>query len=468
MKITKFITAILLAAVTLLPFTTKAAARIPVYRVDDALLFFDKASGEITGFAGEPEQLSVPAYIGGYKVNSIGTGAFADCRSLKKVAVAEGITSIGERAFYQCQALTEAVIPASVSSIGDSAFRACSALSDITFNGPVDRIEVNAFDGTLWRLSGDYVIAGQTLLLKYNGQDENPQIPYGVKTIAPKAFAYNTVIKSVTLPQGVTEIGDNAFVHCYSLESISFPDTLTTVGLGAFDDTIWLRSREEEFVCVNGILVAYNGQGGCVNVPPGVTSISSGAFMSNERITAVSLPEGLASIGEAAFADTNSLLTVVIPDSVVWIDDYAFAGSQNVTLFGSSGSYAEYYSKINSVTFSLPISVDVNSEGVYFDVWPVIIGSSAYVPMRAVMEKLGLSVYWNDARREVTVTDGEKTVVSQVGSSFVTVDGERLETEAAPVMMRDRVLLPVRFFAEIFGFDVSWNDENRSVEIKGN
>lgn len=464
----KRILPIILAALLLLPSSGFAAARIPVYRVDGALLFFDKNTGEITGFAGEPDWLNIPAYISGYKVNSIGAGAFSDCKTLKKITIDQGISSIGAKAFYQCQNLLEAVIPNTVTSIGDSAFRECSSLSKVSFGGAIDTIALNAFDGTPWRVGGqEFVIAGQTLLLKYAGTAENVVIPDGVKTIAPNAFSYNTTIKFVTIPYGVTEIGDNAFVHCYSLENISFPSTVSSVGLGAFDDTIWLRRQSEEFISINGILIAYNGTGGCVSVPGGITSVANGVFMSNEKIYAVYLPDGLKSIHEAAFGGNSNLSAVVIPESVEYIDDYAFTGSKNVVMFAAHGSYTEYYAMINSVAFSAPIAVDVNGAGQYFDVSPIIINGTSYVPMRAVMEALGLSVSWNDVRHEAAVSDGKTTVTVEIGSDFAQVDGKTVEMEISPVMMGGRVMLPVRFFAELFGFDVQWDNVSRTVKING-
>lgn len=466
MKILRF-TALLLAVAVLFSVSASAASRIPVYRVDDALLFFDKSTGEITGFAGEPGWLTIPEYIAGYKVTAIGRSAFSDCRSLRKVVISEGITSIGEKAFYNCQGLMAAVIPASVSSVGDSAFRGCSALSDITFNGAIEKVATNAFDGTIWRTGNgeDFVIAGKTLLLHYGGSDENVTVPQGVTHIAANAFAYNTTLKSVVLPEGVKEIGDNAFVHCYSLADISFPSTIAFVGVGAFDDTIWLRSRTEEFVSINGVLVAYNGNDGYVSVPDGITSIGSGVFMSNEKIFAVSLPDSLRTINEAAFGSSSSISAVIIPDGVEWIDDYAFTGSESVTLFGSENSYAQYYAQLNGLNFSKPIGVDIDGSEVSFDVSPVIICGSAYVPMRAVLERMGLSVQWNAAGREVIVSDSETIITAYVESTEITVNGEARSIAAPPIMLRGRVLLPVRDFAEIFGFNVGWDNTARRVVI---
>lgn len=461
----KKILCLILVCIFAFPAAALAAARIPVYRVDDALLFFDKSTGEITGFAGEPAWLTIPAYIGGYKVNSIGERAFMGCNTLKKVTIDQGVSSIGAQAFYKCTNLYEAYIPGSVSSLGDSAFGECTSLRVVNFGGEIGTIALNAFDSTPWSSTGEFVIAGKTLLLKYCGGSENVVIPSGVRTIAPNAFAYNSNIKSVVIPEGVTQIGDNAFVHCYSLADISFPKTVSSIGLGAFDDTIWLRSKTEEFVSINGILIAYNGNGGCVSVPSGITSVADGVFMANEKIYAVYLPEGIKSIKEAAFGGNSRLEAVVVPNSVEYIDDYAFTGSKNVVLFASKGSYTEYYAMINSISFSAPIAVDVNGQGIYLDVAPVIIGGWAYIPMRAVMEAVGLNVKWNPSAKEATVYADNTAVSVTIGSKTAVVNGQEVQTEHEPIMLGERVLIPIKYFGEIFGFDVWWDGEARAVKI---
>lgn len=458
---------ILISVLLAFPAGAFAADKIPVYRVDDALLFFNKSTGEITGFAGDPSRLTIPAYISGSKVTSIGRGAFADCQSLRRIVIEDGLTAIGERAFYGCRGLLEVQLPSSVSSLGASAFGGCSSLGSITFNGPVENIAMDAFDGTLWLSSSDedFLIAGKTLLLRYSGSATDVFVPAGVTKIAPYAFAQNTYIKRVALPEGLCEIGDNAFVHCYRLENIDFPKSLSFVGLGAFDDTIWLRSRTEEFVLVNGLLIGYNGNERSVSIPEGVTAIGSGAFMSDDRIRAVSLPETVCTVNEGAFGSSRSLSAVIIPDSVSFIDDYAFTGSPFVTLYGSAGSYAENYAERNGLNFSTPIIVDVDGQGLFFDAPPVIIDGSAYVPMRAVLEQMGLSVYWNPSAREAIVSSESTLVTASVGSRVVTVNGEERFINDSPIFLCERVMLPVRAFAELFGFDVSWDNQLRRVII---
>ena len=432
-----------LIVMLLLSSGAMAAARIPVYRVGSAFLFFEKSTGEINGFAGEPQSLAIPSTIAGYKVTSIGDNAFQGCVSLRSVE-----------------------IPDTVNHIGSGAFRGCTDLTQVTFLGTVENVPLNAFENTPWAqgTGEEFVIAGRTLLLKYNGYANEIAVPDGVQVIAHDAFAQNIYLQRVTLPEGLIEIGDNAFMHCENLRELNFPSTLSYVGIGAFDGTLWLRSQGGEFVHANNILVAYNGEGGSVTVPEGITSLGSGAFMSNDKIVVVSLPKTIKTINEAAFGESKSLKTVIIPSSVEWIDEYAFSGSESVVIFGDPGSYSEYYARISGLAFSSPINIKVNGNIVYYDVPSIVIGENTYAPMRATLEALGLRVDWDDGT--VLAENSEVSLTARVGSTDVEVDGVE-ETISAPLIIIDgRVMLPVRDFARLIGAEVKWDGETRTVMLE--
>ena len=89
-------------------------------------------------------------------------------------------------------------------------------------------------------------------------------------------------------------------------------------------------SNINDFVIENGVLKKYQGQGGDVAIPEGVTSIGASAFSGCSSLTSVVIPEGVKSIGEEAFFDCSSLASVVIPEGMTTIDDWAFAWCQSL------------------------------------------------------------------------------------------------------------------------------------------
>lgn len=84
--------------------------------------------------------------------------------------------------------------------------------------------------------------------------------------------------------------------------------------------------EKRDFIIRDGILVGYQGPGGDVAVPDGVTRIGPRAFRGCIGLTGVSIPEGVTDIGWSAFMDCTGLERAVIPEGVLEIRAYAFDG----------------------------------------------------------------------------------------------------------------------------------------------
>lgn len=91
-----------------------------------------------------------------------------------------------------------------------------------------------------------------------------------------------------------------------------------------------------------------------VTIPDGVKKIGISAFADCNNLTAVTIPSSVKSIGDFAFYRCPNLSVAVVPDSVAQIGVNAFGwnGSlTNLTMYGSLGSYAEYYAEEYAIPF---------------------------------------------------------------------------------------------------------------------
>ncbi len=446
-----------------------AAPRIPVYKVGNVYYFLDKASGTITGFAGEPKDIVIPTSLGGYKVLSIGSRAFAESSTLSTVSIPEGINLISAEAFASCPNLKSVEIGSSVSYIGSRAFANCQNLTNVIFKGFLENeaIASDAFYNTamLSNSSQEFVTFGGTILLKYNGSAEVVSVPNGVKEIASNAFAYNSTVKEVILPDTVEKIDDNAFVHCYSLEKINIPSTVSHIGAGAFDDTIWMYNQASDFVVVNGILISYKGTDRHVEIPDGITAIGSGAFMANDNLLSAHLPSSVLYIDSMAFGGCSSVRLINIPSSVEWVDEYAFAGCINLTLHGSLDSYSQKYAEYMEMPFSTEVYVSYNGKKVYFDnAVPIIYYERTYLPLRTLMELMGFSVSWDSATGNVTCIKADRTVVITPDGQ-ISVNGVISPTVAPPININGSNLVSARVIAEAVNVQVGWDEKTRTVVL---
>lgn len=111
------------------------------------------------------------------------------------------------------------------------------------------------------------------------------------------------------------------------------------------------------------------------------------------------------------------------------------------------------------------ISVFVNGARVSFPVAPVTRNDTTLVGFRAILEALGATVTWDDAAQTATAEKDGTVVTMTIGSTTATVNGESVEMLAAPELVDDSTLIPVRFISENLGMTVEWNEELKQINI---
>ena len=103
------------------------------------------------------------------------------------------------------------------------------------------------------------------------------------------------------------------------------------------------------------------------------------------------------------------------------------------------------------------------------DARPVIDHGRTMVPLRAVMEGMGAEVGYGHASRTVTVTGEAASFTHVVGTKTITLsDGAVVEMDVASYTDHNRTMVPVRFFSQVLGYDVSWarwDDTTQLVQV---
>lgn len=116
-------------------------------------------------------------------------------------------------------------------------------------------------------------------------------------------------------------------------------------------------------------------------------------------------------------------------------------------------------------TFAQNIEITLNGTKIDTDVAPLIVQNRTFVPIRFISEELGYKVFWNDAKRQVTIT-GDKNIQVKIGKKIMKVDGENVLLEVSPQIIENRTMVPLRAISEAFGIFVDWDPDTRTVILE--
>lgn len=111
------------------------------------------------------------------------------------------------------------------------------------------------------------------------------------------------------------------------------------------------------------------------------------------------------------------------------------------------------------------IKVTIDGTAQSFEQPPVIIEGSTLVPLRAIFEKLGATIDWNEKEQSVTAKKGTTMVYLKIGDKNVTVGGSAKTLEVPAQIVNGHTMVPVRFIGEALGAEVKWEPSSQTVII---
>jgi hypothetical protein len=174
---------------------------------------------------------------------------------------------------------------------------------------------------------------------------------------------------------------------------------------------------------------------------------------------------------EQSFAVLNSYGAEVIPASlkIKYISPFN-EGSALLLAFGDKGTAVGLVKKPANATeikSGKLIRVFIDGKQLDFtDTDPIIENSRTLVPMRAIFERLGAEVKWDETSKTVSGTKDGTTVTLKIGEGKGHINGKAVDLEAPAKLQNARTLVPVRFIAESFHAEVTWDNAARAVQIK--
>ncbi|MGX8850249.1 leucine-rich repeat protein [Amedibacillus sp. YH-ame10] len=295
----------------------------------------DDNNVKITNYNGADKNVVIPSEIDGKKVTKIGYGAFAECKSIETLVIADTIRTIDAYAFSQCNSIQSIVIPDNVVSIGKYAFAGNSRLKSIRLPKNIRSLSYGTFFDCMSLTEVVLPEGMETIGSVAFGNCKSLttiQLPSTLVSLDSNAFSDCVMLASIELPEGLTTIGSGAFSGCLSLSSVQLPSTLLSISQSAFKDCIVLQTID---LPENLIAIGYGAFTGCtslvdIKIPPKVTEISDATFSGCSSLTSIYIADTINSIGGYAFSGCISLEEVYISDSVESIGMQAFSYCRNL------------------------------------------------------------------------------------------------------------------------------------------
>lgn len=274
-------------------------------------------------------------------VVSIGIKAFSPFWGVSHQSALTGVTfspmlqTIGVGAFQNCKAIRTINLPNTVTSIGADAFSDCTALYDIsslsgtqitkiegsTFNSDTSLVKVSI--PTTCREIGQYAFKGCTNIRTFDFKN--------VTTFDTLAFADCSSLSSVTLANGTNTIPSSCFSRCSGIKSLSLPNSIITISESAF------------YGCSNLT--------GHITLPSSLVTLGNSAFY-NTNFSSVTLPSNLATIGSDVFDNVHmdyAECLATIPPNLKSATAFGSYNSSKLTypIYVPDEAYEEYCQSTN-------------------------------------------------------------------------------------------------------------------------
>lgn len=123
--------------------------------------------------------------------------------------------------------------------------------------------------------------------------------------------------------------------------------------------------------------------------------------------------------------------------------------------------------KNNKNVTVLPVeNIIVKGVNVKFDTPPVIKSGRTLIPVKALTEAFGADVKWIGAEKKVIITKGDVQIVLTLDSNKIYVNGVEAKIDVPACSINGRTVVPLKFIVEQLGLTVNWHKDTKDIEIE--
>ncbi len=119
-----------------------------------------------------------------------------------------------------------------------------------------------------------------------------------------------------------------------------------------------------------------------------------------------------------------------------------------------------------TVAVSTPATMSVDGQRIVADVAPVTTVAQAYLPIRAISEATGGTTTFDEPSRTITVRRGSDTLTLKLGERAATLNGRHVMLAHAPFTVRGRAMVPSSVIADAFGSSVRYDARQAKVDVR--
>lgn len=101
---------------------------------------------------------------------------------------------------------------------------------------------------------------------------------------------------------------------------------------------------------------------------------------------------------------------------------------------------------------------------------PVILNNRLLVPIRFVSEEIGATVLWDGESRTVSVNKGNRSMLLKIDSRLVRYNNGEIYnlSDVAPIIINERTYVPLRLVSNALGIGIKWEETTRTVYVDSN